>query len=373
MQEFERQRAKLIAALVAMDADVVGLVEMENTFGVEPMADIVAGLNDALGAGTYDYIDAGLVGDDVIKVGIIYQPASVTPWGGYAVLDSSVDPTFNDDKNRAVLAQSFLDPATGGITTYAVNHFKSKGSPCDDVGDPNIGDGQGNCNLTREAAAVALATWLASDPTGSGQYDSMILGDLNSYDEEDPITALLSAGYVDLQEAAKGEFDYSYVFDGQWGTLDYALASAGLASQVTGTTVWHINADEADALDYNTSFRGPGQIALFTPDVYRVSDHDPVLVGLESDLDAVAILGAVLDQIAALEADGTLNKGQAGALTRHVEKILEKIADGNVPASTDMLNGLLDQIADFVADGILTEEEGAAMSFLLEVVLNNVQ
>ena len=33
--------------------------------------------------------------------------------------------------------------------TVAVNHFKSKGSACNDVGDPDTGDGQGNCNLTR--------------------------------------------------------------------------------------------------------------------------------------------------------------------------------------------------------------------------------
>ena len=69
----------------------------------------------------------------------------------------------------------------------AVNHLKSKGSPCDDVGDPDPGDGAGNCNLTRTGAAEALVDWLAGDPTGSGDPDFLIIGDLNSYDKEDPI------------------------------------------------------------------------------------------------------------------------------------------------------------------------------------------
>ena len=49
-----------------------------------------------------------------------------------------------------------------------MNHLKSKGSACADIGDPDTGDGQGNCNLTRKAAAEALVDWLATDPTGSG-------------------------------------------------------------------------------------------------------------------------------------------------------------------------------------------------------------
>jgi uncharacterized protein len=74
-QEFERQRAKILTALAEIDADVFGLIEMENTTGVSPLADIVAGLNAQLGAGTYDYIDTGTIGTDAIEVGIIYRPS----------------------------------------------------------------------------------------------------------------------------------------------------------------------------------------------------------------------------------------------------------------------------------------------------------
>ena len=193
--EFQRQRAKIISAITAIDADVVGLIEIENN--TEAIADLVAGLN-ATGAGPYDYVDTGVIGTDEIKVAFVYQPASATPIGDYAILDGSVDPRFVDTKNRPALAQTFMSTTTGGMVTVAVNHLKSKGSACDDVNDPDLGDGAGNCNITRTLAAQALSDWMASDPTGTGVAESLIIGDLNSYDKEDPIDALIAGGYTDL-------------------------------------------------------------------------------------------------------------------------------------------------------------------------------
>ena len=150
--EFTRQRDKTIEAILTMDADVIGLMEIENDgFGAESaIADLVNSLNAVAGAGTYAYIDPGVpaIGADAIAVGFIYKPATVTPIGASAILDSSVDPQFNDDKNRPALAQTFQENATGGRFTAVVNHLKSKGSSCDSIGDPNLNDGQGNCNLT---------------------------------------------------------------------------------------------------------------------------------------------------------------------------------------------------------------------------------
>ncbi len=275
-EEFTRQRDKIIAAIAEMDADVVGLIEIENNEAA--IVDLVDGLNTALGEPVYSYIDTGVIGGDQIKVAFIHKD-SVTPLGEYAVLDSSVDPDFIDDKNRPALAQTF-QAENGGVVTVVVNHFKSKGSDCVDLGDPDLGDGQGNCNGTRTDASIALANWLATDPTDSGDPDFLIIGDLNAYDKEDPIQALIAAGYTDLVLEAEGEFAYSYVFDGQFGYLDYALANESLAAQVTGTAVWHINADEPDILDYDTSFKQDAQDALYEPNAFRSSDHDPVIVGL---------------------------------------------------------------------------------------------
>ena len=291
--EFERQRDKIIAAIGELDADVVGLMELENDdtdvqYGA--IEDLVDGLNEANGAGTYDFIDTGVVGTDAIRVGILYQPASVTPVGDFAVLDSSVDPRFISTLNRPSIAQTFEANADGARITAVVNHLKSKGSDCNAVGDPDTGDGQGNCNGTRTAAADALVDWLDTDPTESGDTDFLLLGDMNAYAQEDPITAFRDAGYVDTIDAFVGDEGYSYVFEGQSGYLDHALASPSLAVQVNDVTEWHINADEPIALDYNVNFKSVGQVESFYSDeAYRSSDHDPVLVGL--DLNAYDFTG----------------------------------------------------------------------------------
>ncbi len=286
--ELARQRDKIVSALIAMDADVVGLIEIENNASAS-VADLVAGLNASAGAGTYAFVDTGTIGGDAIKVALIYKPAAVSEAGSFAILDGSVDPTFIDDKNRPVLIQTFEEVGSGARFTVAVNHLKSKGSPCDDVGDPDLNDGQANCNLTRTAAATALANYLATDPTGSGDDDFLIIGDLNAYAAEDPITALTAAGYTDLVNQFEGPNAYSFVFDGQLGYLDHALANPALASQVTGLDVWHINADEVNLFDYNDAIQDGEEASferessngdLYDPDPFRSSDHDPVIIGL---------------------------------------------------------------------------------------------
>ena len=282
--ELERQRVKLLNALQGLDADVVGLVELENTIGVEALADLVDGLNDRLGAGTYDYVAAGVdsvVGDDVIKNGVIYKPGSVTQVGDIAILDTPafLDPNnLGDSKNRAAVGVTFMENATGEVFSVAVNHLKSKGSGCGDGDDHPLA---GSCNLTRTLAAQELAAWIATGPTGIPDDDWMIIGDLNSYDQEAPIAALADAGFTDLVSKYQGEFAYSFVFSGEFGFLDYEMSSASLTPQVTGATIWHLNSDEPDILDYDTSFKSTYSAGLFEPaNPFRSSDHDAVLVGL---------------------------------------------------------------------------------------------
>ena len=278
--ELQRQRAKILDAIAHLDGDIVGLMEMENTPGAEPAADLVEGLNAETAPGTYAFIDTGVIGTDAIRLGFLYKPGSVTPVGDFEILDSTDDPRFIDTLNRPTLAQTFQQVGSSERLTIAVNHLKSKGSACG-TGDPDTGDGSGNCDVTRTEAAMALADWLASDPTESGDPDRLIIGDLNSYDHEDPIDALVAGGYTDLVKKYGGEFAYSYVFDGQVGYLDHGLASSSLVSQVTGAGDWHINADEPPILDYDTRFKEPAEDALYEPNAFRSSDHDPVVIGIE--------------------------------------------------------------------------------------------
>ena len=298
--EFLRQRAKTVAALLALEADVVGLIEIENDgYGPDSaLQDLVNGLNEATAPGTWAFIDGDaatgtvdVLGSDGIKVALIYKPGVVSPVGQTAVINTGAFGLFQladgriQGRNRPSLAQSF-EVGTGARFTVVVNHLISKGAGCElnvsPVGpDGDTGDGQGACNLTRLAAVQELTAWLAADPTGAADPDYLLLGDFNAYSMEDPIGLLETSGFANLVPLFSGPASYSYVFDGQWGSLDHALASPSLLGQVAGAAPYHINADEPSVLDYNTNFKSGGQVAsLYAPDEFRSSDHDPLVVGI---------------------------------------------------------------------------------------------
>lgn len=326
--ELDRQTEKLVTAIFALDADVLGLIEIENDYvdGAESsIATLVDAINARYGKEAYAYVDPGVdyLGTDAIAVGIFYKPSRVSPKlnSSPAFLDDAgldalglaeAAPLFDGEAtSRVPLAASFVDNATGGGFTVVVNHFKSKGqSDLTDVSDVNYDqlDGQGFWNLRRTDSARALSAWLATDPTGSGDPDVVILGDLNAYAREDPIATLLADGYVDPFDRHAASADrYTFLFDGQLGTLDYALISPTLDDQVAGAAIWAINADEVDGLDYSLDFGRPPEI--FDASVpYRASDHDPVLIGLDAfapgDFDGDGRLSILFDLRAQLEALG---------------------------------------------------------------------
>lgn len=273
--EFVRQRTKIVSAFTSLDPDIAAIIEVENDARTS-IQNLVSGLNDLSGNTTYTFIDTGTIGTDAIKVALLYKPAVLSPVGRLAVLDSSTDPQFADTLNRPALAQSFVQRSNGETFTILVNHLKSKGSSC--AADPDLGDGQGPCNLTRTSAIRAELAWLATDPTESGDPDYIIVGDFNAYAREDPISALVAGGYTNLLAKFIGPDAYSYVFGGQSGTLDYAFASASLLPQVLDATEWHINSDEPAVLDYNEEHNLD---AFYQPGPYRSSDHDPLVVELQ--------------------------------------------------------------------------------------------
>lgn len=287
--EFDRQWPKTVAAILAMNADIIGVNEIENDgYGANSaIAFLVDRLNAATAPATYAFVDVdaqtgqvNALGTDAIKVGVIYKPGSVIPVGQTAALNTTnfVNGGDSGPRNRPALAQAFEQVSNRQRFIVVVNHLKSKGSACD---LPDQLDGQGNCNAVRVNAANQLIAWLAGNPTGTGDPDIIMLGDYNSYAMEDPITTIENAGYTNLIKTIIGQDAYSYVFDGQWGYLDHAFASPAALPQVTGVADYHINADEPSVLDYNTNFKTPNlQNTLYLPDPFRVSDHDPVIVGL---------------------------------------------------------------------------------------------
>jgi predicted extracellular nuclease len=270
--EFNRQRAKIIQAIKQLNADVIGLMEMENDGDgtTSAIADLVNGLNGATASGTYTYVldptgINGNTGTDAIKVAMIYKPGKVTPLG---LSKADTDPVHN----RPPLAQTFKLNGNGESFTVIVNHFKSK-SATDAAGiDLDQGDGQGAYNNRRKLQASALLTFISSINTSSGDPDVIAVGDYNAYEQEDPMDVFAAGGLKNLITG-----NYSYVFDAQSGSLDHALVSGSLSLNVTGADKWHINADEPILKDYNQEFN-PAYV--YKADAYRSSDHDPVLIGL---------------------------------------------------------------------------------------------
>ncbi|MDO9075329.1 MAG: ExeM/NucH family extracellular endonuclease [Rubrivivax sp.] len=279
--EFNRQRAKIVRALAGLDADAVGLMEIQNNGNVAAQ-NLVDALNAHLGPGTYATVPppAAGTGTDAIRVALIYKPAKLVLVGGSA---SDTDPV----NNRPTLAQTFAG-ANGERLTLVVNHLKSKGS-CPGAGDADApgnvdsGDGQGCWNAVRLQQAQRLRTFVAQLQASSGSNDVLLVGDMNAYGQEDPIFELTGNGYVD--EALRyTPFAYSYVFDGTAGRLDHAISTATMSPKITGAVHWHVNADEQVAYDYNLEFKQPACATCapdpYNADAYRSSDHDPVLVGL---------------------------------------------------------------------------------------------
>ena len=276
LAEFNRQRDKIVGELKAMNADAVGLMEIQND-GDITVSYLVDALNASIGAPTptYAYVaKPAATGTDAIRVAMIYKPAVLTPVGGALSDGDAVN-------NRPPMAQTFKVKANGAKFSLIVNHLKSKGS-CGGAGagDSDSGDGQGCWNATRILQAKRLFSYfIPTVVAAAGDPDVLAVGDFNSYGHEDPIAYLTDNGMVNELErfVRPNGMPYSYVFDGQSGYLDHALASSALNPQVAGAAEWHNNADEPDAIDYNL---GDTADDPYVNNPFRASDHDPVVVSL---------------------------------------------------------------------------------------------
>lgn len=324
--EFTRQRDKIINALAAMNADVVGLIEIQNN-GAVAIQNLVDGLNAKMGAGTYARVNdpATGTGDDAIKVAMMYKPAKV------ATVGASLSDT-NSINNRLTVAQAFA-AANGEKFAVLVNHFKSKGS-CPSTSansdpDQDQGDGQGCWNDLRMQQAQRLVTgFIPQVQAAAGDADVIVIGDLNAYGKEDPILTLSEAGLIDQVARFDGLQGYSYVFDGEAGYLDHALANASMSAQITGTTHWNINADEPVVIDYNTEFKPQD---LYTNAPFKSSDHDPVVIGLS--LKKVINGTANRDTLTGTAGDDVITGG-----------IGADVLTGNAGADTFVFNSMRDAI-----------------------------
>ena len=172
--------------------------------------------------------------------------------------------------------QGFTEKATGEKFILSVNHFKAK-SGSGSGANKDQGDGQGSFNAARVQEAKSILSNYPTYTSTFGDDDFLIVGDLNAYGKEDPITTLTDWGMIDLHRTFHADSSYSYVYQGTLGYLDHALCNSTMYPQVTGMTPYHINAPERDAYTYNGS--------LNDGTMFRCSDHDPILVGLRLGKD----------------------------------------------------------------------------------------
>lgn len=300
-EDFALQTAKIVDAILEMDAAVLGLVELENDYEdhydgdpstVPSIQTLVDALNEQAGPGTYAWVvpgedqltDEGLggggLGTDAIAVGFVYQPARATEVGTAMTFDIDAELTGDSENNRWPLAQTF--DVDGQTITLVVNHFKSKGSSCADTAGPgfDLGDDvgsdlTGNCNLVREYAAQRILDWVETKPTGATTPDTLVIGDLNAYDEEGPIRIFEDADWTDIVER-DGDDAFTYKFDGRFGRLDHVLASPSAKRLVTDAAVWQVNSRAPYGYLYDNSPQD--DYPLF----FASSDHDPVLVSLDA-------------------------------------------------------------------------------------------
>ena len=283
--DLARQRAKIVAAINRLGADVLSLEEIENSAKYagpdrrdDALASLVAALNAAAGSEVWKFVPSpapadrpALADEDVIRTAFIYKQAVARPVGRSHILTGSA--AF--ENAREPLAQAFR-PRTGGprdTFLVMVNHFKSKGSGVDD------GTGQGNSNPDRVAQAKALVRFAGQQRHRAHTSRVLLTGDFNSYTQEDPMQVLYRAGYTDIgSAAAPGESTYQ--FGGVVGSLDHVLANRPAMNRVTGAHVWNVNSPESVAYEYSRD--NYNATDFYAPTPYRSSDHDPLLVGFDA-------------------------------------------------------------------------------------------
>jgi predicted extracellular nuclease len=335
-EDMLKQRAKIVSAITAMNADIVGLMEIANNgFGeLSAIQNLLTALNAELTADeaysfveleTADKFEGKYFGSDAITVGMLYRAKTVSLESAAKVIvtpeqhasagvvtrekDGTVEAnTGNDAYQRHSLAQTFN--IQDKKLTVVVNHLKSKGSGCledwisfEDKSDP--ADMQGKCNEFRVSAAKVLGESL-KDVEG----DLLVIGDLNAYGMEDPVRVLtdydasksdrdiVSAswttlngkiyeregskidkgfGLINLNTQAHGVDTYSYSYNGELGNLDHALGNASLAAKLVGIDDWHINSVESTLFEYPSKFTGD---LVKSDNAFSASDHDPVIIAL---------------------------------------------------------------------------------------------
>lgn len=265
--DFTAQANRIQSALSALQPGILAVQELENDgFGPHSAARSLLKLLEAAVPGDWAVVktNSGKIGTDHITVGVFYRADLLAALGSPGVLDSA---PFRG-LSRQPLAQLFRDRASGVTFLLVANHLKSKGSCPESGRNSDQGDGQGCWNPMRVEAAAAVAEWAIQRARTAGTEHVIILGDMNAYRNEDPIQAFRQLDFTELVEHYSGLPQYSYVYRGESGTLDYIFTTGSVLDFVRHAEIWHVNSGWPQKTDLPQPW-------------LRFSDHDPVLLDLD--------------------------------------------------------------------------------------------
>lgn len=249
--EHQAQRAKISAALKKINADIFGLVELQQ--GDEAIAELASDLNKNLPDRQYEFFHDPSAGT-FQKVDFLYDAKKVEP------INTPVETNVEVQNRKKMVC--FREKATGEKFIYSINHFKAM----------NTG---GADRRENESKAVVKLYNSYRQNRSIMENDLLLMGDLNCYAKTEPIMVFTeSNNMIDLHRAFHADSSYSYMFGGLTSYIDHAISNETLYRQVTGMAGYHINSDEDDKYTYDKSS---------DKTMFRCSDHDPVLVGLKLD------------------------------------------------------------------------------------------
>lgn len=249
------QTLKICKAFKLINADIYALCEIQKGDSAAQM--LVDAMNKMAKKNLYAYVSHGWSNSDMISCGYIYRTDKVKPYGEmqYAYQDTTSHYRYR------LMACGFEQLTSGEKFVLNINHLRSK-----------RGTGA-ESNEKRMANVDSLLVMLdrIEQEQLFGDSDVLLVGDYNSYTQEEPIQTLVRAGYADMvmRDDSTG---YSYVYHSEAGYLDRVFASESMAKQVKQVAVYHLNADYF----YSRGFKRGLDDTMF-----RYADHDPILIRVE--------------------------------------------------------------------------------------------
>jgi predicted extracellular nuclease len=348
----DRQLVKEVKAINTMNVDVMSLEEIENSvqFGKDrddALSKLVDALNTDAGSTRWAFAPSPAAADlpptdeqDVIRTAFIYNPNKVQLVGPSKVLSDQSDPGEPFSNAREPLAQEFKRKGSLDSDGFlvVVNHLKSKGDSSPPATGDNANGIQGAFNGDRVRQAHALVDFAKSTAAADGTKKIFLVGDFNSYTQEDPMQVLYQNGFVN--QPSDDPKDTSYEFGSMAGSLDHVLANTAAANMITGRDVWQINAEESVGFEYSR-YNYNAEL-LYQGNQFRASDHNPELVGLsvpftqqDSTVSATATPSTVQKKKGASRIDVTVSGAQGVTPTGTVELSI----GGHQVGSATLANG----------------------------------